>query len=270
MNKKKILITGYKGYIGSFLKRNFKNIFIFKNLNLNKIPRKNSLKNYSHVLHFEFLIKNSKRNLIKNLDNMKKIINICKQNNIFLIFPSTASFHFQNKKKISNEIKVINEYTLAKKKCEKLILKEYDKKSLRFTILRIFNVYGGTINNRYYINQIIKKFKNIQVKIKFRDNIRDYIHILDLMSLIKKCILQNKNGIFEAGSGKSVSIKSLSETLNQLSNKNHKIIYLDPKKTKKNYYSKASINRTIKTFKWKPKIKLEQGLTDLIKDNLKK
>ena len=136
--------------------------------------------------------------------------------------------------------------------------------------MRIFNVYGGTINNRYYINQIIKKFKNIQVKIKFRDNIRDYIHILDLMSLIKKCILQNKNGIFEAGSGKSVSIKSLSETLNQLSNKNHKIIYLDPKKTKKNYYSKASINRTIKTFKWKPKIKLEQGLTDLIKDNLKK
>tara|TARA_B100001989_G_C24544479_1_gene469805 strand:+ start:185 stop:988 length:804 start_codon:yes stop_codon:yes gene_type:complete len=264
MNKKKILITGYKGYIGSFLKKNLKNIFTFKNLNLNKIPNSKSLKNYSHVLHFEFLIKNSNKNLIRNLHNMKKIINICKENKIFLIFPSTASFNFKNKKRISNEIKVINEYTLAKKKCEKLILKEYKKKNLNFTILRIFNVYGGTTNNKYYINHLIKKFKNTTVKIKLGENVRDYIHILDLISLIKKCILLKKNGIFEAGSGKNVSIKGLSDILSDLSSKNHKIVYLEPNKTEKNYYSKSKISKTIKTFKWKPKIKLEQGLRDLI------
>ena len=136
-----------------------------------------------------------------------------------------------------------------------------------FTILRIFNVYGGTINNKYYISQIIKKFKRIEVKVKFKDNIRDYIHILDLINLIKKCVLYNKNGTFEVGSGKSVSIDNLTQILKKLSNKNHKIIYLEPKKSKKNYYSKANINKTIKAFKWKPKIKLEKGLKDLIKNH---
>jgi len=265
MNKKKILITGYKGYLGSFLKKNLKNLFTLRNLNLDKIPSRNILQNYSHILHFEFLIKNSKKNLIKNLKNMKIIINLCKENNLHLIFPSTASFYFKNKKKISDKIKVINEYTLAKKKCEEMILKENDNHNLMFTILRIFNVYGGTINNRYYISKIIKKFKKKKVKIKFKDNIRDYIHILDLTNLIKKCILNSKNGTFEVGSGNEISIEQLTKILEKVSNKNHTISFLEPKKTKNNFYSKVDITKTTKVFKWKPKIKLEEGLKNLIK-----
>jgi UDP-glucose 4-epimerase len=265
MKKKNILITGYKGYLGSFLKKNLKDLFTFRNLNLDKIPSRNILKNYSHILHFEFLIKNSKKNLIKNIKNVEKVINICIENNIHMIFPSTASFYFKNQKKISDKIRVINKYTLAKKKCEEMISKKRDRYNLMFTILRIFNVYGGTINNRYYISKIIKKFKRKKIKIKFKDNIRDYIHILDLTSLIKKCILNIKNGTFEVGSGNSVSIEQLTKILVKLSNKDHTISYVEPKKTKNNFYSKADITKTTKAFKWKPKIKLEEGLKDLIK-----
>jgi len=200
---------------------------------------------------------------------MEKIINLCKENNIFLIFPSTASFHFKNKRKISDKIKVINDYTLGKKRCEEMILKKNKKNTLKFTILRIFNVYGGTINNRYYISKIIKKFKKKNVVLKFSDNIRDYIHIWDLIELIKKCISRSYSGIFEVGSGKNISIKNLSEILSKLSDKNHKITYINPKKTNKNYYSKANIKKTIKVFNWKPKIKLEKGLKDLIKNHSK-
>ena len=148
-----------------------------------------------------------------------------------------------------------------------MILKKKRDVNLMSTILRIFNVYGETVNNKYFINQIIKKFKKNKVEIKFKDNVRDYIHILDLINLIKKCVLYSKNGTFEVGSGKNLSIKNLVHILKKLSNKDHKIIYLDPKKSKKNNYSKADIKKTIKAFKWKPKIKLEKGLKDLIKNH---
>lgn len=266
MNKKKVLVTGYKGYLGSFIKKKLKKFFVFKNLNLNEIPSRNILKNYTCILHFEFLIKNSKKNLIKNIKNMKTVLNLCKENNLHLIFPSTASFYFKNQKKISDEIKVINEYTLAKKKCEDMILKARDHYNLMFTVLRIFNVYGGTINNKYYISKIIKKFKKKEVKIKFKDNVRDYVHILDLINLIKKCILNVKNGIFEVGSGNSVSIEQLAKIIEKLSNKDHKIRYMEPKKTRNNFYSKADIAKTFKTFNWKPKIQLKEGLKDLVKN----
>ena len=71
------------------------------------------------------------------------------------------------------------------------------------------------------------------------------------------------NGIFEVGSGKSITLKYLAYKIKKVFNKKVKITYVSPKKSKKNYYSKSKINKTIKTFRWKPKTTLSQGLVKL-------
>jgi nucleoside-diphosphate-sugar epimerase len=110
-----------------------------------------------------------------------------------------------------NDINIINNYTFSKDQCEKEILKAYKNKKLKYIIFRIFNVYGGDLNNKYYISNIIKKFSSNSKKmdIKYYENVRDYIHINDLSNLIYKSINKKIVGIFEVASGKNISVKNL-------------------------------------------------------------
>jgi nucleoside-diphosphate-sugar epimerase len=267
MNSKiKILITGYNGYIGkSFVKFLKKKKIKFEKLDLKK---KINYKNFTHLLHLKFDIKEKKIYLKRNIEVMNRIIKICQKHKLFLIFPSTASFDFRRKKKINNNIKIINYYTQAKSECEKLILSANKSKYINFTILRIFNVYGDNYENRYYISKIIRNFKKAKkfekINIKFSENVRDYINISDLNTLLLKVIRKKNNGIFEVGSGKSLTIKNLSIIINKIFKKKNKLIFMSPKKSVKNFFSRSNIKNTKKVFNWSPRVKLTNGLKKLI------
>jgi nucleoside-diphosphate-sugar epimerase len=264
--KKKILITGYNGYIGRHL-TNFldKKKIKYLKINIEKI-NKLHFKNFTHFIHLQFYIKNLKSNILKNYKNINKVIRICEQNKLFLIFSSTAAFKFKYKKKIMNDINIINNYTFSKDQCEKEILKAYKNKKLKYIIFRIFNVYGGDLNNKYYISNIIKKFSSNSKKmdIKYYENVRDYIHINDLSNLIYKSINKKIVGIFEVASGKNISVKNLVIKIKRLYKSKKKIYFKEPKKTLNNDYSRSNIKKTIKNFNWKPKTTLDSGLRELM------
>lgn len=268
--KKKILVTGYNGYIGRNLIKFLKKKKIkYKLIDISKILNED-FKDYTHLIHLKFFIMDEKKYIYKNLSELKKVLKLCKINDLKLIFPSTSSFKFQKNKRVNNNIYVHNYYTLSKKKCESEILKFCNDFKMDYVILRIFNVYGGDIKNKYYISKLTSEFikakKFQKIYVPYSENMRDYIHINDLFSLLLKILNKNINGIFEAGSGKSVTIKKLVKNLNELLNKKNKIIYSSPKKSNKNFFSKSKINRTVKTFNWKPKIFLNKGLVKLIRN----
>jgi len=261
IKKNKIIITGYNGYVGrnliSFLKK--------KKIEFRRVDVKNltkyRLKNFTHFIHLNFYIKENKINILKNNREIDKVVKICSEKKLFLIFPSTACFKYKNKKRTSNNINVINHYTYSKKQCEKKILLS----NLKYCILRIFNVYGGDIKNRYYISFIVNQFyKKKNLVLKFKNNYRDYIHVNDLCNLIYKVIIKNKTGIYEAGSGQSISIQKLVFLIKNIYSKYRTINFVKPYKTKNNFYSLSKIKKTMKTFDWKPKVSLKKGLENLI------
>lgn len=193
---------------------------------------------------------------------MMEIVEICSRNNIKLIFPSTSTYKYnKHNKRISKEIFSINEYSKSKIQCEKKIL-EYNKtKELDFFIFRIFNVYGGNLNNRGVVASLTRKIKlKKKISLKHSANIRDFIHIEDLCELFCKCLRVKKSGTFEVGSGNVISIKKLALEIQKKLNTNSKIIYLKPYKSKINYFSKSYINLTKKIFSWSPRIRLVTGL----------
>jgi UDP-glucose 4-epimerase len=264
----KILVTGYKGYIGRNLIKYFKSKKIkFRKINLTNLSNRN-LKNYSHLIHLKFFIQNKKKYTNKNIKDLKKVLIYCKKNNLNLIFPSTSSFKYVNKKRINNSINPYNYYALAKKKCEDIIQQFNKKEKLNYNILRIFNVYGGDINNKYYISKLISLFneskKFSKIEIKYCKNIRDFINIEDLFTLITKVIKKKINGTFEVGSGKSISIRSLAKKINKISQKKINLIFSKPQKSRLNSFSKSHIKKTVKYFNWKPKININSGLRKLI------
>ena len=262
--KRRIIVSGYSGYIGrnliSFLK---KKKIDFKRVDMDKLTNYN-FNNFTHFIHLNFYIKEEKKNILKNSKEMDRVIKLCRDKKLFLIFPSTACFKYRRKRRISSSINVINYYTYSKKECEKKILLS----GLRYCVLRIFNVFGGDTKNRYYISFIINQFfKKKTLNIKFRNNYRDYIHINDLCNLIYKVMTKNKTGIYEAGSGQSTSIQKLVFLIKDIYLNSKTINFIKPDKSPKKSYSSSKIKQTKQIFNWKPKICLKKGLKNLIINN---
>ena len=125
---------------------------------------------------------------------------------------------------MSDDINPINLYSLSKKISEKEILKKALHKNLRYTILRIFNVYGGSKKNRWVVASLIKRFKKENIlSLTNSHNIREFIHIEDLCKLFVKVVRLNIVGKYEVSSGKQITILSLAKKIKVIFNYKNKI-----------------------------------------------
>jgi UDP-glucose 4-epimerase len=108
-----------------------------------------------------------------------------------------------------------NIYAAFKFSGEFLIKNFCEKKNIKYTICRVFNMYGG--NDKFSIIQKMKNAKQKKLKIKIFNNgksIRDYIHIDDV-SLIYDQILKKKinPNLYDIGTGKGVSLMEIVKNL---------------------------------------------------------
>lgn len=261
---KSLIVSGYKGYIGSYFCKILKEKGIrFNKFDFNK-KRKN-FKNFSHFFHFSFDIDIKKNSLKKNEKRLLEVLNICKRNNIKLIFPSTCSYKYdRNNQRISDSILAINGYSKSKIQCERRIINYSKKYDLDYFIFRIFNVYGGNNFNKGVVSDLINKFRKYKtINLVHSQNSRDFINLDDLSNLFLKSLLIKRSGIFEVGSGRSVSIKKLATTIKKVFNFDSNLVFIKPFKSSKNTFSKSNIYQTKLVFSWKPKINLIKGLKKL-------
>ena len=145
------------------------------------------------------------------------------------------------------------------------------------------NIYGENDNfniaSSHVIPGLISKFifakkKNTNVKIWGSGKpIREFIHVNDVAESIivtlkasqtsLKKIMNNKLPIFNIGSGESISIKKLAYLIKRLVGFKGKILF--DKKYPDGTLNKNLDSKKIKLLKWKPQIKLVDGLMDVIK-----
>lgn len=222
--KKKILITGAKGYIGTnlyyYLKNKF-NVFGIDKKSCDKKHQKkqfrinildeSKLKYFFSIHHFEFIIhlaaissikdfnKNAKIKINENTKMVKNILNcIVNKNTKIIFFSSAAVYKKQNKNKICENYPTLplNSYGLSKIKCEKLIIN--NQKNNNFVIFRPFNVIGNlqkkNLTTRSFMQILFKKLhqKNKTIKIFYKNKkgnkevpTRDFIHVYDICRTVE-------------------------------------------------------------------------------------
>jgi nucleoside-diphosphate-sugar epimerase len=190
----KILITGHKGYIGS-------NLYKILNNNKNKILilKKNSVKSLKNlsgkidcIIHCANKYHSKKKNEVFNTNYLysKKIYNFFNSSN-----KEKKNFLFINLNTIyikKNFSSYINEPYVNSKKMFSDYVKN-DKKNIKFLDLLIPTVYGKEGNKKdFYYNIKNKLIKNKQIIIKNKNDIRYFLYISNLQTIIVK-ILKNKN-----------------------------------------------------------------------------
>ena len=159
------------------------------------------------------------------------------------------------------------------------ILLQSNIKNMNYFILRLSNVYGENLSklsqkNRQILSKIIKnaliqKTINVYGHGKY---FRDYVHVKDVCIAIYKAILSkgSTNQILNIGSGRKVKLIWIFELIRKIIKQeygyNVKINIITIKNQTlnniRNYQS--SIKKAKKILNWKPFIKLEIGVTDLI------
>jgi len=302
----KILITGSSGYIGKSLLLYLKDKFIIKgidknpeeftNKKINLLNRK-KLNKFIKLFKPDIVIHLAAQSLVDETINKKKyyLNNIVATNNLLsclnenkiknIIFSSTAAVYKYTNKPLreNDDLKLISTYAKTKYECEKLI----SKSGLNYIILRFFNVCSSLkIGNKitgelhkpetHLIPTLVYKSifkKKIYIygdsyKTKDGSCIRDYIHIKDICSAIKKSVIKIKktNSIKEIVNIGSQSQISNLEILNYIKKITKQNINFEIAKKRKGDVAKSYCNpkKALNDLRWSPNLNLEKSIKNLI------
>ena len=183
----KILITGYKGFIGKHLHSAWKDTY-----EIDCFGRGYQLPNKDYDLVFHLAGSSGVRSSWKNpwryfKDNVLLSRKIFKKYKKVIYASSSAAAEPWR-----------NPYALSKYLVEKIAPK--NSLGLRFT-----TVYGPGARNNMFISRLINnKLQYVNIDCK-----RDFIHVFDIISFLKKLINLNLSGVMDVGTGKAIDLKDL-------------------------------------------------------------
>tara|TARA_Y100000591_G_scaffold36348_1_gene26895 strand:+ start:6472 stop:7305 length:834 start_codon:yes stop_codon:yes gene_type:complete len=228
--KKKIIITGGRGLLGSNFYIRYKKKFNiirypYRIEHFSKFQKWIRNKDFDYFIHFAALTKSEsiKRRKSLNLINVKSTLNIIEslnreniKNFKYFLFISSSHVYGTSSKKIKENKKTTpnNSYGLSKKKVEDFIFKNRKKYKFKIGVARVFNSTGPKQKIGNFVPDMIKKIK----KNNFIDNVnqyRDFIHIDDVMDSLMLLIKKKFYRPINISSGKKINLTQVCKIINQ-------------------------------------------------------
>lgn len=301
---KTVLITGASGFVGSHLvnKLNKKKSKVVALSNkeaksptgivdvkgsvenfqlLNEVIKKYKINTIFH-LAAQPIVEIGQDNPIKTFEiNIKgtwNILECARENNIQkVIIASTAHVYGDNPKVPFKEEyfpQPSRPYETSKA-CADLLAQSFaDTYNLSVEIPRFVNIYGpGDFNFSRLVPKVIKSiFSGKQPEVWDAGYIRDFLYIDDAISayltLAEKQLGNGKRlRIFNFGTEKPIKIYNLVQKIIQLANKDMDVKMETPPEERSNEIKKqyVSITKAKKELDWRPRVGLDEGLSETIK-----
>lgn len=314
-----IVVTGAAGFIGSCLvsKLNAENITDIVlvddfskhekdfNLTTKKFLEKVNRLEFEHWLKFhgnkvEFIFHIGARTDTTefnkeifdelNLNYTKMIWNFCSENNVPLVYASSAAtyglgeFGYEDSHEIIPKLKPLNPYGDSKNDFDIWALKQ-EKQPPFWAGLKFFNVYGP---NEYHkgrmasvifhtFNQIkekgeMKLFRSHNPSYSDGGQLRDFVYVKDVVEV---CLFLKNNkptsGIYNLGSGKARTFLDLAKNTFLAVNKEAKISFIDTPEDiryKYQYFTEAKMEKLVQAGYTTPFHSLEEGVKDYVTNYL--
>ena len=206
-----------------------------------------------------------------NVEGSRNIFESAKINNLKVVFASSSSVYGDTKDvpiKENFQRNPINPYGDTKLQAE-LLAEEFWNYGVQIIGLRYFNVYGIGQNKAYagVMTKFLDKVRSNQQPIIFGDGqqMRDFVSVVDVAEAnVMAMFSKIKNGFFNIGSGKKLSIKELAEMIIQISN-----LELEPKfenvREGDIILSQADTSMSENLLNWKSKKELNEWLAEIFR-----
>lgn len=283
---KKILVTGYSGFIGNNLikklgKRykivgvsNVKNSIHsitkirkdIRNLSYRDIP-----KDISYIIHLaaisdiSYCQKNPSECFDVNIRGTQNLLEISRKIGSKFLFVSTSHVYgIPSKLPVSEDHPKSPASVYATSKLAGEIISESYAKNygMDISIVRLFSVYGPNSPPHLVISRIINQLQTSKViKLGNLYPRRDFVFVDDVVSAIE-IIIEKSSGfkIFNIGNGRSYSIREICKNLQEISGMKIPIISIPTLTRKQEIRNIVSDVSKIARLGWKPKTPLKVGL----------
>ncbi|MFA6988630.1 MAG: NAD-dependent epimerase/dehydratase family protein [Candidatus Gastranaerophilaceae bacterium] len=285
-NEKRLLVTGSSGFIGSSLVPTLKTKNILftpssKELNILENPAAIDLyvkeNNITHLLHLAAPhVYTTHKSFGETLNMFRNILDICKENNIKLIYPSNCVVYSGYKTgflSASENLPVFPNgiYGETKYFCE-ILLKHYQQiHGLEYFMPRLSPIYGNSFDKPKFIyNFIDKALKNETIRAHEYLNgfpSLDLLYIDDLVIIFNQLIDQDYTGEINIGSGRGTSTTEIAQIIVELLGSKSTIEH-----NKINEYSSnivMNISKVEQLLGWNPKTSIKEGLKTVISGKIK-
>lgn len=274
MSRKRILVTGSNGFIGTNLLECLKNDYEIEEFNLLHGDIASAKLNYDsidHVVHLagQTYVPLSWENPYSfyktNVLGTVNILDFCRSQNASLTYISAYVYGVPQSLPISEShpLQAANPYMHSKIEAES-VCQFYSKNyGVRMTILRPFNIYGAGQNEQFIIPKIAKQVlsESKDVEVFSLSPKRDYLYIDDLTRAIKLAIENESDfDIFNIGSGVSFSVQEVIDFTLKAANKLKPIKSNEVDRKNEIPDVVSDISHIKKVLGWEPQVDILSGL----------
>ncbi len=294
--KKKILIVGGTGFIGTHLLKKCKKLnWDITCLSLHGPSLETKIKGVKYIIcdigslkKLKLVIKKNQYDFVVNLAgyidhiNKRKIkknhylgaINLFKvfrnqRIKLFIQIGSSTEYGILKSPQKEKSIgKPRDYYGKYKHFATNFFLKCYKKFNFPVCIIRFYQVYGPQQKNDRFIPQLINACKNGQTfYTSSGSQFRDFIYVDDAITGILKCIIskKSKGEIFNIGYGKPIQLKKVMKIVEKKMGNFFPIYGKMKLRKNENLTLYPDISKAKKILKWKNKISFVKGIDRTIK-----
>ncbi len=279
----KILVTGYSGFIGSYLIRRLQDLQVElilcdlqNGINICNWNEVKDLKGFDIIIHLANLsfvpasFRDPKKFYEVNYLGTLNMLELCRLNKARMIYFSSYMYGNPQYQPIDEQhrIEAYNPYAQTKVICESLCEGYNRDFQVPVTVFRPFNIYGKGQNPDFLIPTIISQAKTGKIVIKDDRPKRDYIHVTDIVEAVILALqtpnLQPTLQTYNLGTGESHSVKEIIEIVRTLSE--HEVDYECTREIRPNEVldTVADITKIKKELHWTPKISLIEGIKSMM------
>ena len=277
----KILITGYSGFIGTYLQKRLKQTQhelvladITNGIDIcdwQQVKRFEGIDIAIHLANLSFIpasYNEPKKFYETNYLSTLNMLELCRLQNAKMIYFSSYMYGHPQYQPIdeNHPIQAYNPYSQTKVICESLCEGYNRDFKVPITIFRPFNIYGKGQNPEFLIPSIIQQAQNGKIIIKDDRPKRDYIHVEDIVEAIIAAI-DNQTDKFEKfnlGTGKSYSVKEIIEIVRGFFNSDIEYICTHEIRENEVLDTVADISKVKNELHWQPKISIREGLKKML------
>jgi len=277
--KGRILVTGSSGFIGTNLLKRLKDasyeVVTFDVEDGDIATAEFHFDKLDHVIHLasKTYVPASWENPLDfyrtNASGTTNILDLCRKQGCSLTYISSYVYGTPQYLPVdeNHSVAPVSPYNHSKLIAEDICRFYAEQFGVPVTILRPVNIFGPGQKENFLIPFIVQQVLDSSIKtvevMDLRPK-RDFLYIDDFVDLIISTIGRKNYGIFNVGSGYSVSVQEIIETILKVSGINKP--YLDKKIERKNevWDVYVSVAKAKAELGWEPKTTLADGIEKII------